>query len=80
MDLKRLVALRREEYLQRIPIEGKFGQGKHGYRLSYIRAKRSDTSAAWIIPGDEPADPAKGILLALEKGAHWGARRALNAH
>ena len=36
------------EYLQRIPIEGKFGQGKNGYRLNYIRAKRADTSSAWI--------------------------------
>ncbi len=41
-------AKRREEYLQRIPIEGKFGQGKNGYRLNYIRAKRADTSFAWI--------------------------------
>ena len=47
-ELKRLKAQRREEYLQRIPIEGKFGQGKNGYRLNYIRAKRADTSAAWI--------------------------------
>ncbi len=47
-ELKRLAAQRREEYLQRIPIEGKFGQGKNGYRLNYIRAKRSDTSRAWI--------------------------------
>jgi len=47
-ELKRLAAQRREEYLQRIPIEGKFGQGKNGYRLNYIRAKRSDTSVAWI--------------------------------
>jgi hypothetical protein len=39
---------RRQEYLQRIPIEGKFGQGKNGYRLNYIRAKRADTSFAWI--------------------------------
>lgn len=46
--LKRLKAQRREEYLQRIPIEGKFGQGKNGYRLNYIRAKRADTSVAWI--------------------------------
>jgi IS5 family transposase len=46
--LKDQAAQRREEYLQRIPIEGKFGQGKNGYRLNYIRAKRSDTSAAWI--------------------------------
>jgi IS5 family transposase len=46
--LKRLKRQRREEYLQRIPIEGKFGQGKNGYRLNYIRAKRADTSFAWI--------------------------------
>jgi IS5 family transposase len=47
-ELDRLKAQRREEYLQRIPIEGKFGQGKNGYRLNYIRAKRADTSLAWI--------------------------------
>ena len=47
-ELQCLKAQRREEYLQRIPIEGKFGQGKNGYRLNYIRAKRADTSAAWI--------------------------------
>ncbi|MCK9606378.1 MAG: transposase [Methylomonas sp.] len=34
--------------MQRIPIEGKFGQGKKGYRLNYIRAKRANTSFAWI--------------------------------
>ena len=47
-ELKRLKIQRREEYLQRIPIEGKFGQAKNGYRLNYIRAKRADTSSAWI--------------------------------
>ena len=47
-QLKREKAQRREENLQRIPIEGKFGQGKNGYRLNYIRAKRADTSFAWI--------------------------------
>jgi len=46
--LKRLKARRRAEYLERIPIEGKFGQGKNGYDLNYIRAKRPDTSYAWI--------------------------------
>lgn len=46
--LKQLKAERRNDYLQRIPIEGKFGQGKNGYRLNYIRAKRADTSVAWI--------------------------------
>jgi hypothetical protein len=33
---------------ERIPIEGKFGQGKNGYRLNYIRAKLQSTSEAWI--------------------------------
>ena len=46
--MKREQAKRREEYLQRIPIEGRFGQGKNGYRLNYIRGKRADTSVAWI--------------------------------
>ena len=46
--LKQTQAQRREDYRQRIPIEGKFGQGKSGYRLNYIRAKRADTSLAWI--------------------------------
>ncbi|MCB1858362.1 MAG: transposase [Gammaproteobacteria bacterium] len=41
-------AKRWEEYLQRIIIEGKFGQGKNGCRSYYIRAKRADTSVAWI--------------------------------
>jgi len=47
-EQKQLKAQRRADYLQRIPIEGKFGQGKQGYRLNYIRAKRADTSLAWI--------------------------------
>ena len=46
--LKQLKAQRRADYLQRIPIEGKFGQAKNGYRLNHIRAKRADTSVAWI--------------------------------
>lgn len=33
---------------ERIPIEGKFGQGKNGYRLNYIRARLQKTSEAWI--------------------------------
>lgn len=47
-ELKQQKAQRRKDYLQRIPIEGKFGQGKNGYRLNYIRAKRADISVAWI--------------------------------
>jgi len=46
--LKRLKAQRQQEYRERIPIEGKFGQGKNGYRLNYIRAKRADTSLSWV--------------------------------
>ena len=45
-ELNHLSAQRCEESLQRIPIEGKFGQGKNGYALSDIRARRVDTSAA----------------------------------
>jgi len=47
-ELKQQKAERKSDYLQRIPIEGKFGQGKSGYRLNYIKAKRADTSIAWI--------------------------------
>jgi hypothetical protein len=47
-DLLKEKKRRREEYRERIPIEGKFGQGKNGYRLNYIRAKTAKTSEAWI--------------------------------
>lgn len=47
-EMQRLKTQRQREYRERIPIEGKFGQGKNGYRLNYIRAKRADTSVAWI--------------------------------
>ena len=47
-ELKRLKKQRHQEYCQRIPIEGKFGQGKNGYNLNYIRAKTARTSEAWI--------------------------------
>ena len=39
---------RKKAYRDRIPIEGKFGQGKNGYRLNYIRAKLKETSESWI--------------------------------
>jgi len=29
-------------------VEWKFGQGKNGYNLDQIRAKRKDTSESWI--------------------------------
>lgn len=47
-EVKRQKAQRQQEYRQRIPIEGKFGQGKYGYRLNNIRARRADTTMAWI--------------------------------
>ena len=47
-EIKALKRQRRQDYLLRIPIEGKFGQGKGGYRLNHIRAKRADTRYAWI--------------------------------
>ena len=39
---------RQQDYRERIPIEGKFGQGKNGYDLNYIRARTAKTSEAWI--------------------------------
>ncbi len=39
---------RRQDYRERIPIEGKFGQGKNGYGLNHIRARTAKTSDAWI--------------------------------
>lgn len=33
--------------MERIPIEGKFDQGKNGYRLNYIRARTTAISDAW---------------------------------
>ena len=39
---------RKQDYRERIPIEGKFGQGKNGYGLNYIRAKTAQTSEARI--------------------------------
>jgi transposase, IS5 family len=39
---------RRKEAAERNHIEGKFGQGKNGYRLNEIRARLKDTSESWI--------------------------------
>jgi len=47
-QLKQEKQQRLTDYRQRIPIEGKFGQGKNGYNLNYIRAKTQRTSEAWI--------------------------------
>jgi len=47
-QLKREKQQRHEDYTQRIPIEGKFGQGKNAYGLNKIKAKTANTSYAWI--------------------------------
>jgi IS5 family transposase len=47
-ELKRDALQRRQDYRERIPIEGKFGQGKSGYGLNRILAKTARTSEAWI--------------------------------
>jgi len=47
-ELRKARQQRKRDYRERIPIEGKFGQGKNGYRLNKIRAKLQNTSEAWI--------------------------------
>jgi hypothetical protein len=39
---------RRNEAAERNHIEGKFGQGKNGYKLNEIRARLKNTSESWI--------------------------------
>lgn len=47
-EQKAVNAQRRADARARIPIEGKFGQGKGAYGLAKIAARRPDTSDAWI--------------------------------
>jgi len=47
-ELKAEKRQRKQDALDRIPVEGKFGQAKGGYGLNYIRAKRANTSEAWV--------------------------------
>ncbi|MBF0117143.1 MAG: transposase [Magnetococcales bacterium] len=47
-ELRAAKRQRRRDHLERIPIEGKFGQGKNRHGLAKIRAKLADTSASWI--------------------------------
>ena len=47
-ELKNAQEQRKRDNRERIPIEGKFGQGKNGYRLNYVRARCRRTSEAWI--------------------------------
>jgi len=47
-EIRQIKRQRREDERQRIPVEGKFGQGKNGYRLNQIRARLASTSEAWV--------------------------------
>ena len=47
-QLKRDKQQRQADYRQRIPIEGKFDQGKRAYGLNQIQAKTVRTSEVWI--------------------------------
>jgi IS5 family transposase len=48
-QLKMLQAIRRQDEIDRIPIEGKFGQGKRRFTLARIMAKLAITSEAVIM-------------------------------
>jgi hypothetical protein len=58
-------AQRRHDYWQRIPIEGKFGQGKHGYRFNYIRAIPRSAGSTASFFCDESTDPAKDLFCSI---------------
>ena len=47
-EISQIKQQRREDERNRIPVEGKFGQGKNGYRLNQIRARLASTSEAWV--------------------------------
>ena len=47
-EIRQIKRQRREDERQRIPVEGKFGQGKNGYRLNQIRTRLASTSEAWV--------------------------------
>jgi len=47
-EISQIKRQQREDERIRIPVEGKFGQGKNGYRLNQIRARLASTSEAWV--------------------------------
>jgi len=47
-EINQIKRQQREDERRRIPVEGKFGQGKNGYRLNQIRARLASTSEAWV--------------------------------
>ncbi len=48
IEISQIKRQQRKDERQRIPVEGKFGQGKNGYRLNQIRARLASTSEAWV--------------------------------
>ncbi len=54
----------RRDALDRIPLEGKFGQGKNGYRLNYIRARLQNLRGMdqEYFLGDESDDSVEGTV------------------
>jgi len=47
-EISQIKRQRRADERNRIPIEGKFGQGKNGYRLNQIRVRLASTSESWV--------------------------------
>lgn len=47
-EIRQIKRQQREDERKRIPVEGKFGQEKNGYRLNQIRARLASTSEAWV--------------------------------
>jgi hypothetical protein len=47
-EISQIKRQQRQDERLRIPVEGKFGQGKNGYRLNQIRARLASTSEAWV--------------------------------
>ena len=61
---------RQKERNRRNHIEGKFGQGKNGYGLNCIRARRQDTSESWIAAIFFVMNLTRLVSIA-EKGLFW---------
>ncbi len=61
----------RKEQNMRNHVEGKFGQGKNGYNLDQIRAKRKDTSESWISAILFIMNLTKLMKVTVEYGYFW---------
>ena len=61
----------RKELNMRNHVEGKFGQGKNGYELNEVRARRTDTSASWISAILFVMNLTKLMKVAVRYGNFW---------